>query len=81
MNGFIGHLYMNAPDHYHGLAGSVDWYRNFYALTGAGQAIRRDLFYEVGGYDERFRLAFGDIDFCLRVAKAGIAICTIPLPG
>lgn len=71
MNGFIGHLYLNTPEHYHGLAGSVDWYRNFYALTGACQAIRRNLFHEVGGYDERFRLAFGDIDFCLRVVKAG----------
>ncbi|HNR02467.1 MAG TPA: glycosyltransferase family 2 protein [Anaerolineaceae bacterium] len=71
MNGFIGHLYLNAPEHYHGLAGSVDWYRNFYALTGACQAMRRRLFYQVGGYDERFRLAFGDIDFCLRVFKAG----------
>ncbi len=72
MNGFIGHLYLNAPEHYHGLAGSVDWYRNFYALTGACQAIRRDVFQSVGGYDERFRLAFGDIDFCLRVIKAGL---------
>jgi len=72
MNGFIGHLYLNAPEHYHGLAGSVDWYRNFYALTGACQAIRRDLFHSVGGYDERFQLAFGDIDFCLRVVKAGL---------
>jgi len=72
MNGFIGHLYLNAPEHYHGLAGCVDWYRNFYALTGACQAIRRDLFHSVGGYDERFRLAFGDIDFCLRVVKAGL---------
>ena len=71
MNGFIGHLYLNAPEHYHGLAGSVDWYRNFYAITGACQAIRRDLFHLVGGYDERFRLAFGDIDFCLRVVEAG----------
>lgn len=71
MNGFIGHLYLNAPEHYHGLAGSVDWYRNFYALTGACQAIRRELFHRVGGYDERFRLAFGDIDFCLRVVNAG----------
>ena len=26
----------------------------------------------MGGYDERFRLAFGDIDFCLRVIKAGL---------
>lgn len=72
MNGFIGHLYLNSPEHYHGLAGSVDWYRNFYALTGACQAIRRELFHSVGGYDERFRLAFGDIDFCLRVVKAGL---------
>lgn len=71
MNGFIGHLYLNAPEHYHGLAGSVDWYRNYHALTGACQAMRRQLFNQVGGYDERFRLAFGDIDFCLRVFKAG----------
>ena len=71
MNGFIGHLYLNAPEHYHGLAGSVNWYRNFYALTGACQAMRRELFQQVGGYDERFKLAFGDIDFCLRVINAG----------
>ncbi len=81
MNGFIGHLYLNAPEHYHGLAGSVDWYRNFYALTGACQAIRRDLFNEVGGYDERFRLAFGDIDFCLRVVKAGYRNVYNPFAG
>jgi GT2 family glycosyltransferase len=71
MNGFIGHLYLNAPEHYHGLAGSVDWYRDLHAVTGACQAVRRALFLQVGGYDERFRLAFGDIDFCLRVVKAG----------
>lgn len=71
LNGFVGHLYLNAPEHYHGLAGSADWYRNLYAVTGACQAVRRDLFRQVGGYDERFRLAFGDIDFCLRVVKAG----------
>lgn len=71
MNGFIGHLYLNAPEQYHGLAGSVNWYRNYYALTGACQAMRREVFEKVGGYDERFRLAFGDIDFCLRVIKAG----------
>ena len=71
MNGFIGHLYLNAPEHYHGLAGSADWYRNFYALTGACQAMRRSVFDQVGGYDPRFRLAFGDIDFCLRVIKEG----------
>ena len=71
MNAFVGHLYLNAPEHYFGLAGSVDWYRNLYALTGACQAMRRGLFHEAGGYNEEFKLAFGDIDFCLRVSKAG----------
>jgi hypothetical protein len=33
--------------------------------------VRRSLFDEVGGYDENFRLAFGDIDFCLRIQSLG----------
>ncbi|MFU8827705.1 MAG: glycosyltransferase family 2 protein, partial [Brevefilum sp.] len=71
LTGFIGHIYLNAPEDYHGLLGSVNWYRNYLAVTGACQMIRRELFNEVGGYDEGFRLAFGDIDFCLRVYESG----------
>ncbi len=71
LNGFAGHLYLNAPENYHGLLGSVDWYRNLLAVTGACQMVRRELFEAVGGYDEGYRLAFGDIDFCLRVHKLG----------
>ena len=33
--GLAGHLYLNAPEHYQGLSGSVDWYRNYLAVTGA----------------------------------------------
>lgn len=71
LNGFAGHIYLNAPDHYHGLFGSTDWYRNYLAVTGACQMMRRDVFNEVGGYDEGYKLAFGDIDFCLRVNQLG----------
>jgi hypothetical protein len=28
LQNFVGHLYLNAPEHYHGLLGSVDWYRD-----------------------------------------------------
>jgi len=69
--GLAGHIYLNAPDHYQGLFGSVDWYRNYLAVTGACQMVRRELFNEVGGYDEEFQLAFGDIDFCLRIHDIG----------
>ena len=33
--------------------------------------IRREVFTRVGGYDEAYRLAFGDIAFCLKVYEEG----------
>ncbi len=71
LNRFAGHLYLNAPEDYSGLLGSVDWYRNYMALTGACQMVKRDLFEAVGGYDEAYLLAFSDIDFCLKVYEKG----------
>ena len=71
MTGFMGHIYLNAPEHYNGLFGSVDWYRNYLAVTGACQMVRRDVFNEVGGYDLGYQLAFGDIDFCIKVFENG----------
>jgi GT2 family glycosyltransferase len=71
LSGFAGHIYLNAPEHYQGLFGSVDWYRDTLALTGACQMVRRTVFDEVGGYDEGYQLAFGDLDFCLRVHERG----------
>jgi len=70
LHGFAGHIYLNAPEHYHGLFGSVDWYRDYLAVTGACQMVRREVFNQVGGYDEGYKIAFGDIDFCLRVHQA-----------
>ena len=71
LNGFAGHIYLNAPENYQGLFGSPDWYRDYLALTGACQMVKRDLFTEIEGYDEAYRLAFGDIDFCLRLHDLG----------
>lgn len=44
---------------------------NFSAVTGACQMVRRDVFEQVGGYDEEFAVGFNDADFCLRVWEAG----------
>jgi GT2 family glycosyltransferase len=71
LQGFIGHLYLNAPEHYYALLGSVDWYRNVSAVTGACQMVRRSVFEELGGYDEGYQLVFSDIDFCLKAIKKG----------
>ena len=44
---------------------------NFSAVTGTCQMVRRDVFEQVGGYNEEFAVGFNDADFCLRVWEAG----------
>lgn len=78
LNGFVGHIYLNTPEHYCGLFGSVDWYRDYMAVTGACQMMRRDVFEEVQGFDEGYKLAFGDIDLCLRIRNLGYRIVYTP---
>lgn len=44
---------------------------NVSAVSKACQLIKRSVFDEVGGYDDRFKLDLSDTDFCLKVIKAG----------
>jgi O-antigen biosynthesis protein len=78
LQGSVGHIYLNAPDHYFGLNGSVDWTRNVSAVTGACQMIRREVFFELGGYDENFELIYSDVDFCLRGIENGYRVVYAP---
>jgi hypothetical protein len=40
--------------------------------------MRRAVFEEMGGFDERFELVFSDVDFCLRVIQAGYRVVYNP---
>jgi len=72
-----------------GAPGSADGYlyrlrtiRNYQCVTGALQAMRREVFDRVGGYDEvELPVEFGDVDFCLRVRAAGWRVIALPLDG
>ena len=50
----------------------VDW------VTGAAMAFRREVWEEVGPFDERFRLYAQDLDFCLRARAAGWRVEIVP---
>ena len=41
------------------------------AVTGACLMVDRAKFYEVGGFDEEFPVAYNDIDLCFKLAEAG----------
>jgi GT2 family glycosyltransferase len=60
--------------------GTTRLIRNVSAVTGACLAIRRDLYFEVGGLDENeLPTSFNDVDLCLRLRCAGYRIVMQPL--
>lgn len=69
--GHGSHVFEDCDDHAYTHFGSVDWYRNYRAMTGACMAVRRTVFNELSGLDEAYIIGFGDIDFCLRAKDAG----------
>jgi GT2 family glycosyltransferase len=52
--------------------------RNVTAVTGACILTPKSLFFETGGFDPQFPLAYNDVDYCLRLRKAGYRIVWSP---
>jgi hypothetical protein len=48
-------------------------------VSGAALIIRRDIFFRIGGWDERFFMYFEDVDLCQSVFKLGYKIKRDPL--
>lgn len=65
------HMHKNFPVANPGYMGRLIYAHDVYGVTGACLMIRRALYEEVGGLDESFAVAFNDVDFCVRVHKAG----------
>ena len=49
------------------------------AVTGACMMIRREAWEAIGGFDESLPVAFNDVDFCLRLWRAGWRVVMTPL--
>lgn len=72
IGGFAAHPFWRFPDTGHMTAfGHADWTRNYLAVTSACVMLRRAVFEEVGGYDERFLLCGSDVHLGLKVVESG----------
>ena len=45
--------------------------RSVWSVTGACLAIRRELFFEVGGLNEGLPVTYNDVELCLRLTAQG----------
>ncbi len=73
------HAYTGANGDDPGYLGQVAVLRDLSAVTGACLAIRRAVWRQVGGLEqEQLRVAWSDIDLCLRVREAGYRVLWDP---
>jgi GT2 family glycosyltransferase/2-polyprenyl-3-methyl-5-hydroxy-6-metoxy-1,4-benzoquinol methylase len=52
--------------------------RNCSAVTGACMLTRPEVFRELGGFEEQLRVAFNDVDLCVRAHEKGYVIVYTP---
>ena len=70
--GVAGHIGIREPNRHQGQMSRCRVAQNLTAVTGACMAVRKSVYMEVGGMDaDSLRVAFNDVDLCLKIAARG----------
>lgn len=69
--GVAGHDFLYFPHDSPGYFGRLVQIRNVSAVTGACMMTKKQVFCELGGFDENYTLSYGDVDICLRALTKG----------
>ena len=79
VGGIAEHAFRHFPADAPGVSRQLQVTRNYSSVTGACLLTRRDVFEEVGGFDEeRLPVTFNDVDLCLKMRRAGYLIVYTP---
>lgn len=71
LKGTAGHVHYHVPPESVGYMGRAYYQQNFSAVTAACLMVRKEAFDQVGGFNEELAVAYNDVDFCLKLRKAG----------
>jgi GT2 family glycosyltransferase/predicted nucleic acid-binding Zn-ribbon protein len=78
LGGVAGHAHKCFPRSSWGYFKRLMLPQNVSAVTAACLMTKRKVFDDVGGFDPSFRLAFGDIDLCLKISEKGYLVVWTP---
>ena len=69
--GMAGHTFIGKSRYDIGYFGRIVCAQDYSAVTAACLMTKRSVYEAVGGLDEKYQVAFNDIDYCLKVRKLG----------
>ncbi len=72
--GLACHMFRGLPDDAPGYMCRAITTQDVSAVTAACLMVRTSVYFEVGGLDESFEVAFNDVDFCLKIREKGYLI-------
>lgn len=78
LGGVAGHAHKNLKRGELGYMVRASIAQNFSAVTFAAVLIPSKVFKEVDGLDEKFQVAFNDVDMCMRIREKGYLIVFTP---
>lgn len=78
IGGVAGNVFVGLPRKFTGYFHKASIQQDLSAVTAACMMVKRSVYEEVGGLEEKLQVAFNDVDFCLRVRKAGYLVVFDP---
>ncbi|MGO4546878.1 glycosyltransferase [Paenibacillus sp. 2TAB23] len=78
LGGVAGHSHKHFPLHHPGYFKRLEMISNYTAVTAACLMVRKDIYNEVGGFEEELQVAFNDVDFCLKIWDKGYRNIWLP---
>ena len=78
IGGVAGHVNTNLKANDPGYFSRATVINNFSAVTAACLMVKKNIYEEVNGLTEEFKVAFNDIDFCLKVREKGYLVVLNP---
>lgn len=78
LGGVAGHAFVGAPNDTPGYFCRAIVPQYMSAVTAACMMVKRSVYEEIGGLDEGYAVAFNDVDFCMKIHKAGYKIVYNP---
>ncbi len=71
LGGIAGHVFVGLDKEESGYFKYLISVNNYSALTAACLMVRKSVFDQVNGFEEKLAVEFNDVDFCLKVKDAG----------